>query len=595
MTFQDFALAEPVLRAIVAEGYSVPTPIQALAIPEILQGRDLLGTAQTGTGKTAAFALPILHCLHVDSPPGSNFRKPRVLVISPTRELATQIGDSFQTYGRFTNLRHTVVFGGVSQVPQVRTLRRGVDILVATPGRLLDLLNQGCMRLDEVEVLVLDEADRMLDMGFLPDIRRVIGQLPRDRQTLLFSATMPPAIEALAADLLDDPAQVRIAPVRQTTELIAQSVCHVERQAKPGVLAGYLTSRAVDRAVVFTRTKQSADRVAKRLAKAGISADAIHGDKTQAARQRTLQAFRGSRVAVLVATDVAARGLDIDGVSHVVNYDLPIDPETYVHRIGRTGRAGAAGVAMSLCDPEQRGLLRAVERHLKQKLPIEVVEGLPEGSEVAVAPRPPAAPEHRESRSDADSAGEVASTRDERPRHDRERRFEQRRPAGRDGHRPHAGPRGRQSGPPRGDRRFGGPRPAAGGRPQGERSGEERPRGERPTGRRFQEDRGATSRPQGERRPGARPRPNDRPRKTFRTEDGERREQQTAERPRQFVPEQRIQRTPAEARENAANDTRTNDNVSRKRKFFSKRRPKGAARPGAPNGRRPSRPGGENR
>jgi ATP-dependent RNA helicase RhlE len=389
MTFTELALAEPVLRAVSAEGYTTPTPIQAQSIPHILEGRDLLGTAQTGTGKTAAFALPVLHRLLQDTSRDSKFRKPRVLVISPTRELATQISDSFRTYGRHTGLRETVVFGGVSQVPQVRTLRRGVDILVATPGRLLDLFNQGCIRLEEVSILVLDEADRMLDMGFMPDIRRIIENLPKEKQTLLFSATMPPAIQKFANELLRHPAEVRIAPAKPTTDLIAQAVCHVPQGQKPYVLAAYLTSQSFERAIVFTRTKQSAERVAQRLCRSGLPADAIHGNKTQAARQRALAAFRSNHTSVLVATDVAARGLDVDGISHVVNYDLPMEPETYVHRIGRTGRAGATGVAMSFCDGEQRRLLHAIERLLNRKLPVEQIATSGETSALAMPSSPP--------------------------------------------------------------------------------------------------------------------------------------------------------------------------------------------------------------
>ena len=374
MLFQDLGLVEPVLNAVNAEGYTTPTPIQEGAIPHIMAGRDLIGTAQTGTGKTAAFALPILHRLITIPDNQNGYYRPRVLVLSPTRELATQIADSFQTYGAGSGMRHVTVYGGVSQVPQVKLLRRGVDIIIATPGRLLDLNNQGSLQLESIEMFVLDEADRMLDMGFMPDIRRIIDQLPAHRQTLLFSATMPPAIERLASELLKNPAEVRIAPKAATTDLVTQSVFHVERGNKPAALANYLTSQPVERAVVFTRTKQSAERVATRLSRAGLSADAIHGNKTQNARQRTLQAFRSNRVTVLVATDVAARGLDVDGVSHVINYDLPMEPETYVHRIGRTGRAGANGIAMSFVDREQRSLLGAIERLLRKKIPVQSID-----------------------------------------------------------------------------------------------------------------------------------------------------------------------------------------------------------------------------
>jgi len=389
MLFQDLGLAEPVQKAVAAEGYTTPTPIQEGAIPHIMEGRDLIGTAQTGTGKTAAFALPILHRLITIPDNQNGFYKPRVLVLSPTRELATQIADSFQTYGAGSGMRHVTVYGGVSQVPQVKMLRRGVDIIIATPGRLLDLNNQRCLQLDSVEMFVLDEADRMLDMGFMPDIRRIIDLLPKEKQTLLFSATMPPAIERLASELLKNPAEVRIAPKAATTDLVTQSVFHVERGNKPAALASYLTSQPVERAVVFTRTKQSAERVATRLCRAGLSADAIHGNKTQNARQRTLSAFRANRVTVLVATDVAARGLDVDGVSHVINYDLPMEPETYVHRIDRTGRAGAFGTAMSFVDREQRSLLGAIERLLRKKIPVQAIDINENASALALPGSPP--------------------------------------------------------------------------------------------------------------------------------------------------------------------------------------------------------------
>jgi ATP-dependent RNA helicase RhlE len=389
MLFQDLGLAEQVQKAVAAEGYTTPTPIQEAAIPHIMEGRDLIGTAQTGTGKTAAFALPILHRLITIPDNQNGYYKPRVLVLSPTRELATQISDSFQTYGAGSGMRHVTVYGGVSQVPQVKMLRRGVDIIVATPGRLLDLNNQRCLQLDSIEMFVLDEADRMLDMGFLPDIRRIIELRPAQKQTMLFSATMPPAIERLASELLRNPADVRITPKTMATDLVTQHVFHVDRGNKPAALASYLTSQPVERAVVFTRTKQSAERVATRLSRAGLSADSIHGNKTQNARQRTLNAFRSNRVTVLVATDVAARGLDVDGVSHVVNYDLPQEPETYVHRIGRTGRAGANGIAMSFVDREQRGLLGAIERLLRKKIPVQAIEITDQKPAFAVAGSPP--------------------------------------------------------------------------------------------------------------------------------------------------------------------------------------------------------------
>lgn len=372
MTFEELGLCQPIQRAINGEGYTIPTPIQSQAIPHIVAGRDLLGCAQTGTGKTAAFALPILHRLiHGAGSREAHHPRIRVLVLSPTRELACQIGESFHAYGRFTGLRHTVVFGGVPQRPQTDMLRRGIDILIATPGRLVDLMNQGFVDLRSVETFVLDEADRMLDMGFLPDMRRVLAKLPSSRQTLLFSATIPDPIEELANTILRNPVRIRIAPVKETTALIEQSVCFVPRQQKPKLLAKFLTTRAIARAIVFTRTKHGADRVTRHLAKAGVRAEAIHGDKSQAQRQRTFANFKANRTSILVATDIAARGIDVDGISHIVNYDLPHEPETYIHRIGRTGRAGATGFAVSFCDDEERQQLKAIERLIRQKLLVE--------------------------------------------------------------------------------------------------------------------------------------------------------------------------------------------------------------------------------
>ncbi len=373
MAFSELGLAQPILRAVAGEGYTIPTPIQLQSIPPVLAGRDFLGCAQTGTGKTAAFALPILHRLSAAKRDGR--RRIRVLVLSPTRELAAQIGESFRVYGRHTGLRHTVVFGGVGQQPQVRALQSGVEILVATPGRLCDLMNQGFIDLGSIEVFVLDEADRMLDMGFLPDLRRVIAKLPAARQTLFFSATMPDEIERLANAILRDPVRVRIAPVKATAELISQSVYLVPKDEKPQLLQHYLKTESIIRAIVFTRTKHGADRVTQRLNRAGIQAEAMHGDKSQAARQRTLANFKSSRTPVLVATDVAARGIDVDNVSHVLNYDLPQEPETYLHRIGRTGRAGANGIAVSFCDYDERSQLRAIERLIRKQLEIIGVAG----------------------------------------------------------------------------------------------------------------------------------------------------------------------------------------------------------------------------
>jgi ATP-dependent RNA helicase RhlE len=337
-----------------------------------MAGRDLLGCAQTGTGKTAAFALPILHRLtHRGNPLKGSGRRIRALVLSPTRELALQITESFQRYGRGLSLRQAAIVGGVNQNPQTRVLQHGVDIVVATPGRLLDLMEQGFVDLDALEVLVLDEADRMLDMGFMPDVRRILAKAPKVRQTLLFSATMPDDIRRLAEAILKGPVRVRVAPVKSTSDLIRQSVYNVPRRHKPRLLAHLLKTWPVTRALVFTRTKHGADRLVRQLRQANLPAEAIHGNKSQSARQRTLANFKSSRTHILVATDIAARGIDVEGISHVLNYDLPAEPETYVHRIGRTGRAGACGMAVSFCDAEERSYLAAIEKLIRQRLTIE--------------------------------------------------------------------------------------------------------------------------------------------------------------------------------------------------------------------------------
>jgi ATP-dependent RNA helicase RhlE len=375
MTFDSFSalgVAEPLQRALAAEQYVTPTPIQAQAIPQLLAGKDVLGIAQTGTGKTAAFALPILQRLAAtrEAPAA---RTVRALVLAPTRELAVQIGTSFRTYGRHLGLRHAVILGGVGMQPQIDALRRGVDILVATPGRLLDLLGQGHVRLDRVNVFVLDEADRMLDMGFVRDVRKIAAVLPKTRQTLLFSATMPSEIARLAQELLHQPVHIEVTPPARTVDRVDQQVYFVNGGSKRDLLVRLLGDPALSRVVVFTRTKRGANRVAEQLIKAGIGADAIHGNKSQGARQRALEAFRSGRARVLVATDIAARGIDIDGITHVVNFELPNEPESYVHRIGRTARAGAEGVAISFCDPAERDYLRAIERLTKR--PLSVVGG----------------------------------------------------------------------------------------------------------------------------------------------------------------------------------------------------------------------------
>ncbi|WP_437960729.1 DEAD/DEAH box helicase [Sorangium sp. So ce119] len=375
MQFADLKLIEPLLRAIEAEGYTAPTPIQEQAIPPILEGNDVLGCAQTGTGKTAAFALPILQRLAQGGVPAGP-RALRVLVLTPTRELAAQIGESFVTYGKNLGLRTAVIFGGVGQRPQMEALRRGVDVLVATPGRLLDLCSQGVAPFGRLDTLVLDEADRMLDMGFIHDIRRVLAMLPERRQTLLFSATMPPDIQKLANSILRRPVRVEVAPVATTAEKIDQRVVFVERSDKRAMLEQVLKDPALRRAIVFTRTKHGANRVVQQLGRARIEAVAIHGNKSQGARERALASFKQGTTSVLVATDIAARGIDIDDISHVINYDLPNIPESYVHRIGRTARAGASGVALSFCDSEERPFLADIERLIQKRLPILEIPGL---------------------------------------------------------------------------------------------------------------------------------------------------------------------------------------------------------------------------
>jgi ATP-dependent RNA helicase RhlE len=368
MRFADLRLSDSILRAASAEGYTTATPIQAQAIPIVLEGRDVLGCAQTGTGKTAAFAMPILQRLSQASPGAARIHKARALVLAPTRELASQIADSFRTYGHGLHLRQALIFGGVNQNPQVESLRRGADIIVATPGRLLDLMQQGHVDLRSIEVLVLDEADRMLDMGFIHDIRRIVAQLPKERQTLLFSATMPDEIRRLASGILRQPATVSVAPVATPAERIEQSVYFVEKGKKPELLAHLINELGMFRTIVFTRTKHGADKVARKLHLAGIRAEAIHGNKSQNARQRALANFISSKTPVLVATDIASRGIDVDGITHVVNYDLTHEPETYVHRIGRTARAGASGAAISFCDRDELPNLKAIETLIRARL-----------------------------------------------------------------------------------------------------------------------------------------------------------------------------------------------------------------------------------
>ena len=366
--FTDLGLDKPLLRALADEGYTTPTPIQAQAIPLVMAGRDVLGIAQTGTGKTAAFALPILHRLAADRKPAPR-RGCRVLVLSPTRELATQIADSFRAYGRHMGFSVAVVFGGVKYGPQVKALAAGVDVLVATPGRLIDHIQEKVANLSAVEVFVLDEADQMLDLGFLPPIRRIVATLPKVRQNLFFSATMPGEIGKLAGELLNDPAKVSVTPAATTVEKVDQRIIFIEADRKRQLLAELLSESKMSRTLVFTRTKRGADRVAKYLEEAGVSAAAIHGDKTQSQRERALAAFKAGKVRALIATDIAARGIDVDAVTHVIQYELPQTPEAYVHRIGRTARAGAAGIAISFCADDERNLLRDIQKLTRQTIP----------------------------------------------------------------------------------------------------------------------------------------------------------------------------------------------------------------------------------
>ncbi|MDX6807631.1 DEAD/DEAH box helicase [Terrihabitans rhizophilus] len=367
-TFAELGLHPAILKALTAEGYENPTPIQEKAIPFLMQGRDLLGIAQTGTGKTAAFALPILHRLASDKKVAPR-RSCRALVLSPTRELASQIAASFRSYGKGLGLSVEVIFGGVSAGPQARALAAGIDVLVATPGRLLDHLNGGMLKLEPVEVFVLDEADQMLDMGFIRDIRKVVAKLPKNRQSLFFSATMPKEIGVLAAELLRDPQEVAVTPVAKTADRVEQRMAFVDNAEKRPLLVNLLKDRNMDRVLVFSRTKHGADKIAKYLVDAGIDAAAIHGNKSQGARERALGSFKAGKTRALVATDIAARGIDVDGVSHVVNFDLPNVPESYVHRIGRTARAGASGMAISFCAPDERPLLRDIEKLIQQQVP----------------------------------------------------------------------------------------------------------------------------------------------------------------------------------------------------------------------------------
>lgn len=370
MTFNDLQLIPPILKALQTEGYQVPTPIQEEAIPHILARRDILGCAQTGTGKTAAFAIPILQILYNRPNTIKTQQTIKSLILTPTRELALQIDESFSAYGRHTGIRHTVVFGGVPQKPQTDALRNGVDVLVATPGRLLDLINQKYINLHHIELFVLDEADRMLDMGFIHDVKRIIALLPAKRQTLFFSATMPPEIATLADSILTDPIKVTVTPVASTVDATQQFVYFVAKEDKKALLIHLLNNPSIATALVFTRTKYGADKVARALVKAGIKAEAIHGDKSQNARQLALSNFKARQTRVLVATDIAARGIDIEELSHVINFELPNVPETYVHRIGRTGRAGLTGTAISFCDSEEKEYLKSIHKLIHKSIPV---------------------------------------------------------------------------------------------------------------------------------------------------------------------------------------------------------------------------------
>jgi len=520
VSFADLGLAEPLLRALDAAKYTVPTPIQARTIPLLLQGRDVLGIAQTGTGKTAAFALPVLQHLAA-SRERAQPRSPRALVLAPTRELAVQIARSFDTYGRGLGLRLGMVIGGLGFGRQIETLNRGVDILVATPGRLLDLMNQGHAKLGNVSFFVLDEADRMFDMGFIKDVRRIASSVSKQRQTLMFSATMPGDIARLAHEILKTPEKVEIAPQGRTVEKIDQSVYFVNAASKRALLSHLLADSALERVIVFTRTKRGANRVAEALEKTGVASEAIHGNKSQNARQRALDAFSRGRARVLVATDLAARGIDVQGVTHVINYELPAEAESYVHRIGRTARAGASGIALSFCDGSERGQLKSIERLTNQRLAVLQVPANEDMPQPVAAPSRQPEPEERSER-----RGESRGHRGPRGGHRSEHRGSEHR-----GHEPrgtrgpgrgHGGQHHHRNDAPRqdGDRQWvqgdyrdqpsREERPNRehhhrGDRPQGHRPYGDRPRNDRPHGDRPQGDRTRADRPYGERPHGDRP------------------------------------------------------------------------------------------
>ena len=370
MQFEKLNIIPPILRALKEEGYETPTPIQEQSIPAILQRRDILGSAQTGTGKTAAFAIPILQIFNEEQRFDRGSRKIKCLIVTPTRELAIQIGESFEAYGKYLNIKHTVIFGGVNQHSQTKKLQTGVDILIATPGRLLDLMNQRYVDLQYIKIFTLDEADRMLDMGFIHDVKKIISKLPQKKQSLFFSATMPPVIVDLTKNLLVNPIKVEVAPVSSAAETVKQKLYHVDKSNKRDLLIHVLKEKEIRSALIFTRTKHGADKVARFINQAGINAEAIHGNKSQNARQKALSNFKTKQTRILVATDIAARGIDIDDLSHVINYEIPNVPETYVHRIGRTGRAGASGIALSFCDLEEKSYIKDVEKLLNTSIPV---------------------------------------------------------------------------------------------------------------------------------------------------------------------------------------------------------------------------------
>jgi ATP-dependent RNA helicase RhlE len=518
-SFHDLGLAEPLTLALDAEGYKLPTPIQSGAIPVMLEGRDVLGIAQTGTGKTAAFALPLLHHIHtVKQSPRP--RSCRVLVLTPTRELAVQVSDSFATYGRQMRFKRANIFGGVGHNPQIYAMSRGVDVLVATPGRLLDLMNQGHVRLDGVERFVLDEADRMLAMGFIQDVRKIVSRLPEKRQTVMFSATMPDQIASLAQSILHNPHRIEVNPESSTVERITQSVLFVGRADKRAVLEHLFEANGIERALIFTRTKHGANRLAEQLDRQGFAASAIHGNKSQGARQQALNEFREGKLRALVATDIAARGIDVDGLTHVINYELPNEPESYVHRIGRTARAGADGTAISLCELEEVAYLRDIEKSIRQSVPVvgdhpwhcQVSHDLHQSKRPAPRPKRGGATNRNNQDQTPSYAGRGPSRFNSgRPANDQGPQDREARPYRGRSDRPQADRFGDDR--PRGDRpqadRFGGDRPRtdrpAGDRPRGDRPAGDRPRGDRPQADRFGGDRPRTDRPAGDRPRGDRP------------------------------------------------------------------------------------------